>query len=154
MAERVADKGGEGPVRGILAQEVSFDCSMLPCVRFEIQWADPLPPPTFANWRAVDANGQPVNLDPAHFQEVIRTITNPGPFQVQPPRNVTFMPCVRPCVCTDEQIQPWIQRPQPIPVDVTVDVRFPGNPADKVTVSVNWMADRFRWAIGRCAHMV
>ena len=153
MAERAANKGGENPVRQIRAQEVSFDCSQLPCVHFEIQWTNPLPPPTFANWRAVDENGQPVNLNPAEMQQVSGTITNPGPFQPQPPRNGSMMKCISPCVCTDEQTLPWVQGPHTIPVDVTMDVMFAGSAASKVTVSVNWKADRFRWTVGRCADM-
>src|SRR3990172_5890011 len=145
------DRGGEGPVLEIKAQEVNFHCSTLPCIHCEIQWVDPLPPPTFANWRAVDDNGQPVTLNGAHFQQVIRAITT-GPFPVEPPRRVSTMPCIAPCVCTGEQAFPWIPRAQNIPIVVTMDVRFPDSTATSVTVSVNWLAIGYRWVIGRCAH--
>jgi hypothetical protein len=80
--------GGDGPVREVKGQEVNFHCSMLPCIHFEIRWMDPLPAPTFANWRAVDRNGQPVTLNGQHFQRIIRDVTT-GPFAIQPPQRIS-----------------------------------------------------------------
>jgi hypothetical protein len=143
-------KGGEGPVIEVREREVRFDCAMLPCIHFEIKWANPLPPPTVANIRAVDANGQPVPLNQAEIQQVTQAITNPGAVPVLPPAAATVMPCISPCECLDQQVQAWVQWQQPVTVDVTLDVEFPGSAATKAIVSVTWMADRFRFTVGRC----
>ena len=138
-------------VRGILGQVFRFDCSILPCIRLAPQWAAPLPPPTFANWRAVDNTGKPVVLTAAERQQVQNTISGPGPFQQKPPKDFVLQPCISPCECTNEQNLPWIQGPQAMAVDVTIDVNFPNSAADKVTVTVSWQATRYRLVIGVCA---
>ena len=144
--------GGEGPVKEVKGQEVNFHCSMLPCIHFEIQWMDPLPAPTFSNWRAVDNSGQAVTLTPQHFQRIIRDVTT-GPFPITPPQTISTMPCIAPCSCTDEQAFPWIQKGQFIPIDTTLAVSFDDSTATDVTVSVKWMAAGYRWVVGRCAQM-
>ena len=153
MPMRGARKDKETPVRAILGRAFRFDCSMLPCIRVEPKWAAPLPPPTFASWRAVDNQGKPVNLTKAEQQAVQNSITGPGPVQQQPPNDFVVLPCIKPCECTNEQRLPWVQGPAALGVDVTMTVHFPNSAADTVTVTVSWQAARYRLVIGMCAHL-
>ena len=145
--------GDEGPAVAIRGQEIKFDCSMVPCVRVEIGWTAPQPAPTFANWRAVDANGQTVTLTQAEIDRIVQDLTAPGLLQAQPPNgNVTFAECISPCECIDEQVSAWVQGPHTISVDTTMQLFVPTSTAHTVSATIGWRADRVRYIVGRCAH--